>query len=160
MSTVEGPLHVPAPARRFQGERAGVITRSAAAAIDFAVVVGLIAALYAVIFGVAFLLRPRHPHWPELGWSLPGVAFVIAVPYLVFSWATTGRTRGNAVLGTRVVSRRGARVGILLATVRAILCVLFPIGLFWCVVSPKKRSVQDVLLRTIVLYDWEPAVPT
>jgi uncharacterized RDD family membrane protein YckC len=159
MTASEGALHVPARARRFQGERAGIVTRFIAAATDLAVVIGLIAGLYAVIFGVSFILRPRHPHWPELGWSLPAALIIVSVPYLALSWATTGRTRGNALLGTRVVNRRGRRVGLLLATVRAVFCVVFPVGLFWCVVSSKKRSVQDVLLRTSVIYDWEHGVP-
>ena len=34
--------------------------------------------------------------------------------------------------------------------------MFFPIGLFWCVVSPERRSVQDVVLWTRVVYDWMP----
>jgi uncharacterized RDD family membrane protein YckC len=162
MAPVKAPetvLRIPAPARRFQGEHAGIVARFIAAAIDLAVVIGLIAALYAAIFGISFILRPRHPHWPELGWSLPAALFIIAVPYLTFSWITTGRSRGNALLGTRVVNRRGRRVGLLLALTRAIICVVFPVGLFWCVVSRKKRAVHDVLLRTAVIHDWQHTVP-
>ena len=40
------------------------------------------------------------------------------------------------------------------ALLRAAFCVAFPIGLFWCVVSRKNRSVQDVVLRTSVIHDW------
>ena len=35
------------------------------------------------------------------------------------------------------------------------LCALFPIGLVWCV-GPARRSLQDLLLRTVVIYDWLP----
>jgi hypothetical protein len=38
--------------------------------------------------------------------------------------------------------------------VRAVLCVGFPIGLFWAVVSVTGRSLQDTVLRTRVVYDW------
>ena len=39
---------------------------------------------------------------------------------------------------------------------RSAFCVFFPIGLFWCVISPERRSVQDVVLWTSVVYDWMP----
>jgi hypothetical protein len=45
------------------------------------------------------------------------------------------------------------------ALLRAILCVIFPIGLLWSVVSDSSRSLQDVLLRTSVIYDWNVRVP-
>jgi ribose/xylose/arabinose/galactoside ABC-type transport system permease subunit len=34
--------------------------------------------------------------------------------------------------------------------------IAFPIGLLWCGVSASRRSVQDVVLRTSVIYDWRP----
>ena len=37
---------------------------------------------------------------------------------------------------------------------RAALCVVFPIGLAWVVVSRQNRSLQDTVLRTSVVYDW------
>ena len=45
------------------------------------------------------------------------------------------------------------------AFVRAFLCALFPIGLFWSAVSSRNESVQDLLVRTTVLYDWGPKLP-
>jgi uncharacterized RDD family membrane protein YckC len=57
-------------------------------------------------------------------------------------------------MGLRVVNGRGRRMRPWTAVLRAGFCVLFPIGLFWVVVSPQNRSVQDVVLRTQVRYDW------
>jgi uncharacterized RDD family membrane protein YckC len=74
--------------------------------------------------------------------------------YFTASWATTGRTVGNHVLGLRVVNFRGARMRWVGAALRAGFCVLFPIGLFWTAVSRQNRSTQDVVLRTSVIYDW------
>jgi len=34
--------------------------------------------------------------------------------------------------------------------------VAFPIGLFWVVVDPRQRSLQDRVLATSVVYDWQP----
>jgi hypothetical protein len=54
------------------------------------------------------------------------------------------------------VGRRGRRLGPLRSLMRAGFCVVFPIGLFWCVISPERRSVQDLVLWTRVVYDWMP----
>lgn len=40
------------------------------------------------------------------------------------------------------------------AGLRAVLCVMFPSGLLWVVVSPRRRPVQVVMLLSIVVYDW------
>jgi hypothetical protein len=45
------------------------------------------------------------------------------------------------------------------AFVRAVLCALFPIGLFWSAVSTRNESVQDLLVRTTVVYDWGLKLP-
>ncbi len=104
---------------------------------------------------MSFLLNPT-------GWratSPPfGVAIIVGAVYLFLyftvSWATSGRTYGDHLMGLRVVNYRGDRMHWAGAVVRAAFCVVFPIGLFWAVISPQDRSVQDVVLRTSVIYDW------
>jgi hypothetical protein len=32
---------------------------------------------------------------------------------------------------------------------------VFPIGLLWCAVSTSRRSLQDIVVRTSVIYDWQ-----
>jgi hypothetical protein len=39
------------------------------------------------------------------------------------------------------------------AAARAFFCTVFPLGLLWVLVSQRNHSVQDVLLRTAVVYD-------
>jgi uncharacterized RDD family membrane protein YckC len=153
------PSTIPAGARPYQGHRAGVVTRFAASTLDFVVVLGIIGVIYGGIIGIAFLVNPRNFSWPSrLGWSVPVVAFVIAVPYLTLWWTTTGRTIGDSLLGLRVVGRHGHRLGVGIAVIRALLYVLFPIGLFWVAVSRSNRSIQDLVLRTSVVYAWTPRV--
>lgn len=148
---------IPATARPYQGCRAGIVTRMAAGFVDLLVVVAIICAIYAVVTGVAFLLHPRSFHFPSgLGWSIPVIGSVVAVPYLTFCWCTTGRTYGDALLGLRVVNYQGRQLRFVGAVARALFCVLFPIGMLWIAVSPANRSVQDVVLRTSVIYDWLP----
>jgi uncharacterized RDD family membrane protein YckC len=59
-------------------------------------------------------------------------------------------------MGLRVVGRKGRKPRFVVAAARAAFCVVFPVGLLWCVVNPHRRSIQDVVLRTAVLYDWRP----
>lgn len=74
---------VPAQARDFQGQRAGIVTRVAASAVDFLAVVVAIAVIYGGIAGVTFIIRPRSFHWPNnIGWSLPILYFVLLTSIL------------------------------------------------------------------------------
>ncbi len=148
---------IPTPARPYQGRRAGIVTRLLASIVDVAVVIAILGAIYGAIVAVAFLVNPRSFHWPAgLGWSIPVIGLVVAVPYLTLSWCTTGRTYGDTLLGLRVVNYRGERMQIPGAALRAVACTLFPIGVLWIAVSRANRSLQDVVLRTSVIYDWAP----
>jgi uncharacterized RDD family membrane protein YckC len=148
---------IPTAARPYQGRRAGIVTRLTAGAIDLVVVILIVCAGYAVVTGFLFLLHPYSFHFPSgIGWSIPVVGFVVVVPYLALSWRMTGRTYGGAVLGLRVVNYQGRQLRLMGALVRSIACVVFPIGVLWVAVSPANRSIQDVLLRTSVIYDWLP----
>jgi uncharacterized RDD family membrane protein YckC len=54
-----------------------------------------------------------------------------------------------------VVNRKGHRLHPLPSFVRAVLYVIFPIGLFWVLISGHNRSLQDLVVRTSVIYDWD-----
>ena len=148
---------VPKEARAYQGQSAGVVTRVVANTVDAAVVGVMVGALYLGFVSVKFLLDPLNFTWPE-GHLLASltVALCLATGYLFLCWWLFGRSYGDHVMGLRVVGRRGRRLGPLRSLMRAAFCVFFPIGLFWCVISPERRSVQDVVLWTRVVYDWMP----
>jgi uncharacterized RDD family membrane protein YckC len=146
---------VPREARPFQGQRAGVVTRTAANVVDFTVAVVAIASGYAAWCAFRFLINPTKFSFPDVPFVVLLICFAtVLFIYFTLSWATTGRTYGDHVLGLRVVSFRGERLRWPGAVVRAGFCVVVPIGLYWAVVSPTNRSLQDTLLRTSVLYDW------
>lgn len=148
---------LPPEARPYQGHRAGLVTRLVAATID-ALLVGLVLLLgYAGLATVRFLIDPRSFSFPEPGlfFSLTA-ALTVLVVYLTVSWWITGRTYGCHVMGLRVVSHNGSNMRFLGALVRAWFCAFFPIGLLWAAVNRENRSVQDIVLRTSVLYDWQP----
>jgi uncharacterized RDD family membrane protein YckC len=155
---------VPASARDYQGHRAGVVSRVAAAVIDALVVAALLAAAWLGVYAVRFTLDSRHASLPSPGRDATvSIASAFAVVYLASCWWTIGRTYGDQVLGLRVVGMRGHRPGVTVAVIRAVAYVVFPIGLLWTAVSRQNRSVQDLVLRTSVIYDWtarpEPARP-
>ena len=66
--------------------------------------------------------------------------------------AVSGSTAGAVTMGLRVVGRRSERVRLPVGLLRAIGCVLFPIGLLWVVVDSQRRSLQDIVFRTRVVY--------
>ena len=63
-------------------------------------------------------------------------------------------------MGLRVVNRHGTRLGWGSAAVRSAFCTVFAFGLLWVIVSRANRSVQDVAMRTSVVYDWVVGLPT
>lgn len=77
----------------------------------------------------------------------------VAAAYLTVAWATTGRSYGATLLGVRVLARSRKRLGWVRALLRAITCVLVPIGLLWTAISPARRSWHDILVGTVVVYD-------
>jgi uncharacterized RDD family membrane protein YckC len=148
---------VPKEARPYQGEPAGVVTRFIANTIDAAVVGAVLAAGYLGWAGFLFLLDPRGFEFPAVSFLFSfTAATVVSVVYLSLTWWLAARTYGDHVMGLRVHGRHGRRLGPLRSLARAWFCVFFPIGLLWCVVSSKRRSVQDVALWTTVVYDWRP----
>jgi uncharacterized RDD family membrane protein YckC len=155
--TEEGLSPIPREARPYQGQPAGLVSRSIANLID-GVLVGVVLTLgYVGLNAVIFVADPQSFTFidPSLGWIVLWTLW-LTVLYFTGAWAITGRTYGCHLMGLRVVGRRGRRVRPLVALARALLCVFFPIGLLWCAVSPRERSLQDVLLRTSVVYDWRP----
>lgn len=142
-------------ARAFQGLRAGVVTRTIAGAVDYLLVAGATFGTWVALVVLRFLVDPRGfilPVWPFFVFVVLGYCYMVF--YLTVGWATAGRSVGSRLLGLRVVGRKGAKLSWPLAFVRASLCTLVPVALFWCVISRENRSAQDVLLRTSVIHDW------
>jgi hypothetical protein len=148
---------VPREARPYQGTTAGFVTRFVANVIDTVVVVVMLGACYVGLASVKFLLDPRAFEFPDVSFlaSLT-VALFLATVYLWLAWWLAGRTYGGHVMGIRVTGRRRPKLGPLRALARAAFCTLFPIGFFWCLISPHRRSIQDAVLFSSVVYDWLP----
>lgn len=134
---------------------AGIVTRGASAGIDLAVVIVVSSMAYLGFVLAKLIWSPTNFSWPSVPfWVTLGFGFGFAVLYLTVAWVTAGRSYGGYVMGLRLLTNGGRRVRWAHAFVRAAFCVFFPVGLAWVIFSPKRRSLQDVVLRTTVVYDW------
>jgi uncharacterized RDD family membrane protein YckC len=158
MSTGDAPEHastIPAEARTHQGHPAGVVTRLLAAALDFVLMWCLLLVFYVGWTMFLFVLQQRSFSVPR-----PSLAFVVAtylvvaISCLAIPWSVNGRSYGQHVMGLRVTTRDGERLSFLRSLLRAAVCVCFPVSLLWAVVSRRQAAVHDLLLRTVVQYDW------
>lgn len=140
--------------RARQGRRAGFVSRLIADVIDVLVVLGVawliavVGAAVRAVFGGPLQIVLPDP-------SSRGILmFLLLVAYLTYGWGLNGRTLGKLIVGLRVVRRDGTDLPFGRAFWRAVLYGVFPIGLAWALVSRKDASLQDLLLRTAVVYDW------
>ena len=102
--TVGGVSPVPREARPFQGEVAGVVSRLIANVIDGVVVALVLVGGYLGFNGVLFLVDPRRFQFTGANvFASVATASVAMLLYFTATWATTGRTYGNHVMGLRVV---------------------------------------------------------
>jgi uncharacterized RDD family membrane protein YckC len=133
---------------------AGVVTRLLAAGVDVVAVVLLTVALDLAAAGVRFVWSPVDFRWPRPETATAVVILLaVAVLYLTIGWATTGRSYGGRLLGLRVLSGRRRLLGWTRSFLRALACVLWPVGLLWSGVSRTRSSLQDIVFRSVVVYD-------
>ena len=142
------------PAPETAASRAGLLSRLVAGLIDTLVVVLLGLVLLLVVASVRLLWTGGF-----------GLGFTDAVPvriaavalllvYLTYGWGLDGRTVGALLMGLRVLDEDGSDLSYQRAFVRAVLYVVFPLGLLWSAVSRRDASVQDLIVSTVVVHDW------
>lgn len=134
--------------------RAGVVSRAMATLIDAVVVIAICLVMLVGLATLRLLWDGRFNI--DFVHVITGraVAIVVLVGYLAYGWGLNGRTIGKVVMGLQVVRADGGDLSFRRALARAILSVVFPVGLLWAVVSERAASVQDVLLGTAVIHDW------
>lgn len=138
-------------------QTAGIVSRLLAAAVDAVVLLALLGLGYLGLTGIVFMIDPVRFRFPAPSrLVIVTSAFVVLVCYLAAGWTASGRTYGDHVLGLCVIDTGGRTPRAGRALVRAFLCAIFPVGLLWAALSRRRRSVQDLLVRTTVVYDWAP----
>lgn len=127
---------------------AGVVSRAAAYLIDGIVVTALTGGAALVVELVA-LLAGKRPSGLGRGVlvAIPAVLFV----YQVGFWALAGRTPGMALLGIRMLGRTGGLPSWPVAFIRAVVMDVFPVGVLWCLVDRRHRSIADIVARTLLI---------
>jgi uncharacterized RDD family membrane protein YckC len=136
---------------------AGIVTRTAAFALDGAVVSGS-----AAVVGVTVGLALSVLHLPSevdkvIAACLGGLALLWTVSYFVFFWSSTGQTPGSRVMSIVVLdSRRRGSLKPRRAFVRLVAlwlgAVALLIGLLMMLGDRRRRCFQDRVARTIVVY--------
>ncbi|MCX2931953.1 RDD family protein [Mycobacterium sp. CVI_P3] len=133
---------------------AGIVSRGLAALVDMVIVVVTMGVLYLGLTLTLLILHPAAFRFPAPNLIFSTTAtLVVSVLYLTACWTLSGRTVGTVLLGVRVVDRHAEPLRIAVAALRAVACVLFPIGLLWVAVDRQRRSAQDIVLGSRVIYD-------
>jgi uncharacterized RDD family membrane protein YckC len=155
-----GSTYMPTGAVDRQGQRAGVASRTVAMVVDAAYVAMIAGAAYLAYSAFRFLRNPVRFSWPQTSSvRLIIVAALVAVILLTIAWAGLGRTIGMRFMGLRLRTMKGERIHLGRAFLRAVACVVFPLGLFWSAISKRNASVQDLVFQTTVVYDWQTRIP-
>jgi uncharacterized RDD family membrane protein YckC len=140
----------PTPA---DARQAGIVSRGLAAVIDLIVVLLIMGGLYVGLILIKLVYSPAAFSLPSLNVVFSTlVTFVVAVLYLTGCWAVSGCTAGAVTMGLRVVGRNSQRLHASVALLRAVACVVFPIGVVWVAIDKNRRSLQDIVFRTSVVY--------
>ena len=158
----------------LQGYYAGFSSRAVALIIDIAII-SLVSAVVIGAMSLFFDLPSVQRFIRWLNSVLPGsdqifigltstrfaAIFYVLFSYLyfVFFFATTGQTVGKAIMGLRVVTNDGKRMGVKRSFIRA-LCYtvsLAPLGLgfIWVLGEDRRRAWHDKIAHTYVLYVWD-----
>ena len=134
---------------------AGIVSRGIASGIDVVVVIAILGSMYLFILLLDLLFTTGSFSAPNPNILASGIAsYSVVLIYLTGCWTVSGRTVGAVAMGLEVVSRNGSRLGPTRAFLRAVFCAFFPIGLAWVAVDRRRRSVQDMVLRSRVIYAW------
>jgi uncharacterized RDD family membrane protein YckC len=132
----------------------GVATRGAAFAIDAGITHATLAVGAALFALVASLFGDFQSTW--LAATLAGAAWALVVGgYFTFFWATVGQTPGMRLLRLRVAAESGGLLSAGRSILRFVGLVLAIVPLFAGLVpvlfDRRRRALQDVLARTVVL---------
>jgi len=145
----------------LQGRRAGFFTRAIGSGIDlgiafviFIVAVVAIEVVWDLLFSERVEVSPPHSGLSTL------LLWLTTVVYLAFGWGSTGRSIGKQVMGTRVVRRDATPLKPAQAFGRALVCATFYPVLLLALFHRRNAGLEDIVCRTVVVYDWIPAEAT
>jgi uncharacterized RDD family membrane protein YckC len=141
---------------------AGIATRGIALAVD-AGVANLVFLMLAALFGlIGSLVGDLRPQWLVALLAATGWALIVGGYFTLF-WVATGQTPGMRLMHLRVVTSGGGRVGFVRALIRlaGLVLAIIPLGAGFLPVlfDERRRALQDLLARTLVVYTDEVITP-
>ena len=152
-------LPEPQPASRL-GQYAGPVTRAAAYLIDVALAVLVFEVTVVVVLYLLDVVSHADVQTHDLPtWFTATSLGIWLWVYFGGSWAASGKTAGMALLGVRVVNGDGSPIdrwrGVLRAPALGVSLLTFGVGLIGIVIGRRHRGLQDVLVGSVVVYDWD-----
>lgn len=154
-------MTTPAPAGLVsaQGNYAGAVSRL------FAFLADLVVSTCAFALGLAITsLAAQVVTGHSVNWNRSNIVVVIIFGaweffYFGYSWATSGRSFGMAVLGVRVVRADGASLEPWRGFLRSL---VFPLSFLFCglgflgiLVDRRHRALHDLIASSAVVYAWD-----
>jgi uncharacterized RDD family membrane protein YckC len=158
----------------LQGYYAGFASRAVAIIVDVALI-SLISAVVIAFMSLFFSLPSVQRFIDWVNSFLPGFAqvfveltgprfaaiffLVLTFLYFIFFFSTTGQTVGKAIMGLRVVTTDGRRMGVKRSFIRTFCYTLslapFGMGFLWVLGEDRRRAWHDKIAHTYVLYVWD-----
>jgi uncharacterized RDD family membrane protein YckC len=145
---------------------AGIVTRAVAFVVDLLILNG---ALFVIALGVGLVIEAFGKFSPDFdpqGIAAAGVVWSLSFAiYFTTCWSLTGQTPGMRALGIKVLPSKGGRLPPRRAFVRVLgmLAAAIPLfaGYLLILVTERRRGLQDLLARTVVVYveQQRPPVP-
>lgn len=133
---------------------AGAVTRAVAFGADMALAIWVIGQGLSSLINVLDSMFDPTPEW--LSASIAAVAAAAAPMYFTICWWLIGRTVGSALVGIRVCTPDGRRLGLLRAMARAWLglfgFIVWAIGMVLSLFDPRRRGLLDRVMSTEVRY--------
>ena len=142
-----------------QGHYAGAVTRLVAFVTDQAIATAVYTAAAAATQFVVDLVSNLHFEVDNYPILLAVTYFGWLFIYYTYSWATSGKTLGMAIVGLRVVRSDGSVVSLGHAATRTLALplsfLLFGLGFLGILVGRQRRALHDVIANTAVVYGWD-----
>lgn len=90
-------------------------------------------------------------------YSLVTLTFIVA--YYIFFWTIAGQTIGKAIMGIKIVNRRGKKLKLHQAILRYLgyylSAVPFGFGFLWILLDDRRMAWHDKIAGTCVVYTWD-----
>ncbi len=158
VTSVPGASPRAVPREHLLGTYAGAVSRLVGYAID----IGIVTASFAIGASIVeWLVSTVFPVELDLGDTpvAAGIALTVwAFFYFTYARATTGRTIGKALIGTRVVRADGSDLRAGRAALRVLVMplsfLLLGIGLLLILLRKDRRALHDLIADTAEVYYW------